>query len=199
MTDEQSAIGRRSKRKGKAYEARVAKLWSDFTGENFRRVPSSGGFNKFGGLVVATQIFTGDVFSNNPNFIFSVEAKNRQDISLTALLKNPPTATITSYWYQCVEDARNNKKKPIMFFKPNMYDDWICLDYNDLEFLGLSNSIRMDFKLYGDETILTVINRNERGKKTSKERKSVKLPNFSIMDWKEFIKHVKPANLFENT
>jgi hypothetical protein len=191
-----SQIGKRSKRKGKHYETRVAQLLTTFTNKSFRRVPCSGGFNKSGGLIVAKQIFTGDVFCDDPTFIFSVEAKNRADISLTALLKSPASASLTKYWFQCLEDATINHKLPILFFKPNVSDDWICLRTQELTILNLTKAIRMDFQLYNEPIELTIVLRDTNGKKIKTQKKIVSLPNFSIMDWNEFIKYVSPSALF---
>ena len=195
--ESQSTIGKRSKRKGKHYEARVAQLLTEFTNVKFRRVPvGSGGYNKTGGLVIAKHIFTGDVFSANPSFIFSVEAKNRKDISLTALLKSPESSSITKYWYQCIEDATNNNKYPILFFKPNISDDWVCLRTSDIQEFNLNKSIRIDLKLYYTSVSLKIIDRDMRGKKIKAEIKNIILPDFTIMDWHEFTKHVNPIKLF---
>lgn len=196
---DQSAVGKKSKRKGKTYEAHVASLLTQFTNTSFRRVPSSGGFNKTGGVVVATQIFTGDVFCDNPDFKFSVEAKNRKDISLTALLRDPTSAKLTKYWYQCVEDAKNNNRKPIMFFKPNTNYDWVCLTIEDSDKFGLkpeSSAIYLGIHVYSEAINLSVIIRDKKGKRIGKEKKNVIVPNFNILDWHELTKHVKPEWLF---
>lgn len=192
-----SAVGRRSKRKGKTYEARVASLLTEFTKVPFRRVPNSGGFNKSGGVVVAEQVFTGDVFCDNPAFRYSVEAKHRQDISLTALLKKPQTASLTSYWHQCLEDAQTHNKLPIMFFKPNISDDWVCLLLTDIERLNIKKIPRLEVLAYHGPMTLRVIERNARGKKLAIVEKQVDLPNYAILDWKELAAAASPELMFK--
>jgi hypothetical protein len=191
-----SAVGRRSKRKGKKYESRVASILSKFTGVNFRRVPMSGGFNKFGGVVVAEHVFSGDVLCDNKSFLYSVEAKNREDVSLTALLKNPESASLTKYWYQCCEDAAVNHRKPIMFFKPNVNDDWVAVCIYDVEALSLQNSSHIIVNIYHAPVMLSIINRDSKGKKLSKEVKEVNMQNFVVLEWNQFIKIVNPQALF---
>jgi len=193
---DRSKIGRSSKRKGKAYESRIAKLLNEFTNIGFRRVPMSGGFNKFGGVVIAEHVFTGDVLCDRDDFLYSVEAKNRKDISLTATLKNPHTSSLTKYWYQCCEDAENHNLKPMMFFKPNTTDDWVCLSVNDAKSLALENAKHLVLNIYHEEIDLKVTKRDDRGKKMTVNLEKVKLPNMFILDWKEFIKSVDPRCLF---
>lgn len=176
MTIDRSKVGRKSKRKGKKYESRVASILTKFTGAKFRRVPSSGGFNKTGGRVILEQVFSGDVLCEDRLFGFNVEAKNRKDISLTALLKNPKTASLTKYWRQCVEDAVSNNLKPMMFFKPNTNDDWVCLSISDAVSLDLLQSDHMKIEVF--------------------ERQG--LPNMIVLDWNEFTRKANPMDLFRN-
>ena len=173
---DKSKIGKKSKRKGKKYEARIAFILSEFTGMKFRRVPSSGGFNKTGGQVILENVFSGDVICEDRAFAFSVEAKNRKDISLTALLKNPKTASLTRYWKQCVDDSKASNLKPLMFFKPNVNDDWACLPIDVAISLGLAESNHLKVEVFKD----------------------IELPNMFIVDWHEFIKIVDPGRLFED-
>lgn len=193
-----SKIGRRSKRKGKRYESRVAKLLTDFTKVNFRKIPSSGGFNKFGGVVVAKHVFTGDVCCDNSSFKYSVEAKNRQDINIATIIKNPSTSPLSKYWYQCVEDANSNNKKPIMFFKPNNQSDFICISQKDDVYDKLKNSNHLCVNVYNSPVFMSVIARGSKGQKLGVSSKDVSLPNFIIIDWELFIKYVVPQDLFEN-
>lgn len=175
---DRSKIGRKSKRKGRKYESRVAHLLTEFTGVNFRRVPASGGFNKTGGVVVAQHVFSGDVICDDHRFLFSVEAKNRKDMSLTALLKSPTTAMFTKCWDQCLEDAKTNNCKPMMFFKPNMSDDWVCLREQEIDSVTLCEMRHIKLNVYTE---------------------SSQTPNPVIIDWNEFTKHVNANTLFKET
>jgi len=169
-----STIGKRSKRKGKKYESRVALILSELTGAKFRRIPCSGGFNKTGGSVILEHVFSGDVVCEDQQFAFSIEAKNRKDISLTALLKNPQTASITKYWKQCVDDARANGLMPMMFFKPNSADDWVCISIDDALNIGVHRSNHIELKTFN----------------------SIELPPMFVVEWHEFKRHIQPEKLF---
>lgn len=171
---DRSKVGKKSKRKGKKYESRVSSLLTNFTGVKFRRVPCSGGFNKTGGRVILEHIFSGDVICEDRQFRYSIEAKYRKDISLTALLKNPKTAALAKYWKQCVDDANSNKLKPMMFFKPNTNSDWVCLSIEDAKYVGLLKAKHMRLEVFND------------------------LPNILLVDWHEFIEFVNPESLFKD-
>jgi hypothetical protein len=192
---DRSKLGRSNKRKGKTFESRVAHILTEFTGVNFRRVPCSGGFNKFGGVVVAEHVFSGDVLCDSPHFDFSVEAKNRQDITLTALLKNPGTAPFTKYWYQCVADAAVNNRRPMMFFK-NAREDWVVITKHDAETLGVFNAPHLVFNVYQHPLVLSTIGRDASGKKLETKVADVVLPTPVMVHWPQFIKVVDPKGLF---
>jgi len=133
-------MGSKSKQKGNRYERRCAKLLAEFTGVNFRKVPASGGFNKFGGQVVAEHAFCGDIICDKKEFIFSVEAKNQKAFSFPAILKSPDTAAFTDWWEQCVTDALGVEKLPMLMFKPNTQDDFVALTQVGIEKLKIPNA-----------------------------------------------------------
>jgi hypothetical protein len=189
-----SAIGRKSKRKGKTYERRCAKLLTEFTGFGFRSVPSSGGFNKFGGVKIREELFCGDLICDSPDFKFCVEAKNREEFSFTTILKNAQTAAFTKWWYQCLEDAKTVKLLPILFFKPDYQADFIALDADGFVQCGLPKSIpTIVLKVYDEDITFKT---KDRKTKTNIEV-TTRLPNPIIINWKDFVKHSKPSNLFK--
>lgn len=176
-----SAIGKRSKRRGKTYERRTAKLLSEATGTNFRSTPGSGGFNKQGGVQIREELFCGDVIADNPNFAFCVEAKNRKSFSFTGILKNPETAAFTSWWYQCCSDATAVNMLPIMFFKPDNQADFIAVDKSGMDQLKAWDLDHFVLQLY-DEKLLTFKIKNRTTKKT--EIVKCRLPVPYILNWK---------------
>jgi hypothetical protein len=166
-------MGAKSKQKGNRYERRCAKLLSEFTGINFRKVPASGGFNKFGGQVVAEHVFSGDVICDKKEFLFSVEAKNQKTFSFVAMLKSPDTAKFTEWWRQCVEDAAKVDKLPMLIFKPDTQEDLIALTQKGVERLGLlCGTPHFTLKIYKE------------------------LPTPKIFRWKTLISVANPDNMF---
>jgi len=197
MTD-WSSIGRRSKRRGKTYERRCAKILMDFTSTNFRSTPASGGFNKQGGVVIREELFCGDLICDNPDFRYCIEAKNREDFSFVALLKNPSTASFTKWWYQCVMDARLVKLKPLMFFKPNNRDDFVVMTLGEWDrYYAHEDCSYFEINCYNKPLTFTVEEKNSKGKKVKKEI-TKKLPSVVMVDWKQFVRYHKPEQMFYN-
>jgi hypothetical protein len=120
-------MGAKSKQKGNRYERRCVKLLAEFTGAKFRRIPSSGAFNKFGGAKVAEHVFSGDVIADKKDFRFSVESKSQKKFSFVAMLKGPETCVFTDWWKQCVDDAKTIDRLPILMFKPDTQEDFVAL------------------------------------------------------------------------
>lgn len=178
---DRSAVGRRSKRKGKTYERRTAKLLSEATEVGFRKTPGSGGFNKQGGVQIREELFCGDVICDQPNFAFCVEAKNRKSFSFVGILKNPHTAAFTSWWYQCCQDAGEVDLLPILFFKPDNQADFIALTKKGMDKLGLWNDDYMVLQLYEDK-LLTFKIKDRWSKKTTEVECELPVPY--ILNWK---------------
>lgn len=194
-----SAIGRRSKRKGKTYERKVAGLLQSFTNANFRKVPSSGGFNKQG-AVVREESFCGDVICDRPDFKFCIEAKNRETFSFQALLNNPNTAAFSEWWYQCIEDAKSVDLLPILFFKPEIGEDLVALTGAGLEALDIRAGLPMfRIDVYAQPVSITQLVKVKGQKKKSKIVIEAQLPTPFVISWKTLIKHTRPEAFFRGT
>ena len=165
----------KSSAKGYRYETRVKNLLTEFTGVDFRRTPNSGGWNKTGGAVIREESFVGDVISNNSRFKFSVEAKaHYEDFSFTAILVNPNKCLFTSWWEQCVEDAKKHSLLPLLFFKPNKTDDWIAIDNSGILVLGNILDIpNIEINIYNS------------------------LPTPTIFRWKNIIENINSSKMFK--
>lgn len=117
MTKTKSQIGRMSKRKGNRFERNLAKIFSNWAGEPFRKVPTSGAFPKQGELGVAARtVLAGDLIAP-PWFPFSVEAKNHKDYRLDDMLLEPGKYKIQEWWKQCCDDAESCGLKPLLVIK----------------------------------------------------------------------------------
>ena len=166
-------MGAKSKQKGNRYERRCAKLLSEFTGVNFRKVPASGGFNKFGGQVVAEHAFSGDVICDKKEFMFSVEAKSQKAFSFVAMLKSPETAKFTEWWKQCVEDAKRVAKLPMLIFKPDSQEDFVAISEMGTIRLDIPSQVpRFSIETYND------------------------LPTPKIFRWKTLEAEINPEKMF---
>lgn len=100
--------------KGKGFENHCCKLFSTWWGGRFKRVPSSGGWDK--------TVVTGDIFAVrfdgqvDQSFIFSVESKKQEKWQLRHLfeLEDSP---IMKWWQQCCNDCPDDKHPLLMFTK----------------------------------------------------------------------------------
>jgi hypothetical protein len=167
-------MGAKSKQKGNRYERRCAKLLHEFTGVNFRKVPASGGFNKFGGQVVAEHAFSGDVICDRKDFLFSVEAKSQKVFSFVAMLKNPSKCAFTDWWKQCVDDAKKVSKFPMLIFKPDTTEDFVALTTEGYFCLGLVGVPCMHIDIYDGTDI----------------------PAPKILRWKTLVQETGPEKMF---
>lgn len=124
--EEMSRVGKSNVRRGKTLERRVANLFSEWTGETFRRRRVEGRDS-----LTIERDSTADVISVSKESIFSIEVKNASGFSLEALLASPKTAKITTWWHQATYDASLMTKLlkksiyPFLFFKPLPGYDWV--------------------------------------------------------------------------
>lgn len=193
-----SEVGRRSKRRGKTYERRVSDILTEFTKVGFRRVPNSGGWNKAGGVKIREELFCGDVICDRPDFRFCVEAKNRESFTFESILKNPATAPFTSWWYQCLQDAKSVGLAPMMFFKPDhqadcaVFDatDWLNFDFNTIPPHFMINAYHFPIPI-----TLKITHRKGRTKEVE-QVEIASLPTPVIVDWKAFTATCNPSQMF---
>ena len=71
-------IGKANKKKGSNYERKIANIMSKYTGQRWKRTPYSGAGH-----------ISGDVFCLDFEFPYVIELKNRRDLSLLKVFKNP--------------------------------------------------------------------------------------------------------------
>lgn len=192
---DRSAVGKRSKRKGKTYERRTAKLLTEASGAKFRKTPGSGGFNKQGGVQIREEMFCGDVICDQSDFAFCVESKNRKSFSFVGILKNPDTAAFTSWWYQCCQDAGEVDLLPILFFKPDNQADFIALDKRGMDKLQAWHLEHFTLSLY-EERLMTFKVKDRWSKKT--EEVECKLPVPYILNWKVVKEEVPSDHWFRS-
>lgn len=74
-----SQLGKYSRNKGASYERDIARKLSKLTGQTWRRTPQSG-----------ANCIAGDVHRLSPSsFPYTIELKNREDIKLDKIFRNP--------------------------------------------------------------------------------------------------------------
>lgn len=159
MTD-WSKVGKKSRRKGGEYERKICHFLTDITGVKFKRSPRSGALLREGRI---SGIYISGDLTSDRDFVFSIECKNRDNISIESALKNPQTAELTKSWHQCVYDAFIASKMPLLFFYVrSVRSDFMVVDNNGLSLLFPDLSNQPVIHIRGlDEPVTHVIDNKE--------------------------------------
>lgn len=111
-----------SKAKGSDYERKIAKLLSDWFGEEFHRVPASGGLRWGTDNRVVGDITT----SPDSKFPFTVECKKREGWDFEQVLKG--TGEVEQWWEQSSRDGERASLLPIVIFSKNFAPNYLMME-----------------------------------------------------------------------
>lgn len=201
---EMSRIGKSNVRRGKTHERRIAKLLTEWTGEEFRRRRVEGRESN-----VIDRESTADVIPANKKIIFSIEAKCGEPTNLDGLLANPLTNKFTVWWHQTCYDAvllskaLNKQIWPMLFFKPHPNSDWVAIAKEPFDSKVIRPNSEISHTSFWINS-LTIDMYNIIGPITHNVSKSKKNPVMLglqlhpcyIMRWKDFADNVNPASIF---
>lgn len=197
MTDH-SRIGKSNVRKGKTLERRVARLFTDYTGTEFRRRRVEGRDS-----TTIERESTADVIPVRGDCIFSIEVKSGQFGSIDALLSNPTNTMLTKWWHQACYDANlmtatfSKPYFPFMFFKFNRNSDWVALGIRAIEHLKFSNAAVPFFDFTHFMHIGPVThNISHTDNKKNEVKVSIELDGIRFLRWEDFIRAVDPKSIF---
>lgn len=114
-----------SKQKGNSFELKVAKILTDWSGEEFHRTPMSGALHWSNDKRVVSDI----VPPNNMEFPFSIECKNQENPwDFDSIIKK--TSVLWKHWEQAESDAMSEGLVPMLIFTRNYRDDYIAIPEN---------------------------------------------------------------------
>lgn len=99
--------GKSSRNKGLAFERRMARVFSSWSGLKVVRTPLSGAMSE----ITKSDLFCKDTFP------FFIECKKRKSIKLTSLLTR--TGDIVGWWVKTYSNALKESKYPILIFSEN--------------------------------------------------------------------------------
>ena len=120
-----------SKSKGKRGENGAAKLLEQWWGGHFCRTPDSGAFmtTHTKQILGSGNDISGDLICPE-DFPFCVEVKRRKVIDLFKCIRSYNDADddhLASWWAQTVRDAKRTEKVPLLMFKEDRKQWYICL------------------------------------------------------------------------
>ena len=122
MTERKKGIN--SKAKGSKYERAIARALGDWYGEEFHRVPQSGGLRWGTDTRVA-----GDITTHiDSTFPFTVECKKREEWNLEQLLKG--TGDVEGWWQQSLKDSKRVNLLPMLIFAKNFSPDYVMIQFD---------------------------------------------------------------------
>lgn len=114
-------------RKGSAFELKVSKILSKWTGEHAMRVPSSGANHQQKGEIRMIGDITFPVGSSNS---FNYECKNHESMQVKSVLMN--NGNMPSFWEQATSDSRRVQGKllsPMLVFNISHDSIYIVVPY----------------------------------------------------------------------
>lgn len=207
-------IGRSNVRSSKVYERRVKNLLTEWTGKEFRRRRVEGR-----GDDVKVVEGVADVIPVEGEIHFAIEAKKEKDFSLDALMASPETAVFTKWWHQCCYDAKllseksNEKKLPMLFFKPipnwdwvavaqSAFDEAVLLPHPDVTYDVVYRSARANVWfptiLFDAYAYLGKIEKNIAHSSKNKVMYPLELEPCYLCRWRDFATNVDPSSIFCN-
>lgn len=167
------------KQKGNSHERNVAKLLSEWSGEQFIRTPGSGAMHNVHDRRVVSDIVAPESLRDFP---FSIECKNTEiSWELNTFLEG--TGDFWSHWNQSLSDAEREDMLPMLVFTKNYRGIYMAIRLCEYRALGIfphsysiiiredTSIVIMDFKEF-----LSIITVEDLMKKLSSvDRKPVSL------------------------
>lgn len=110
----------KSKAKGSAFEAKIARKFTEAFGKEFKRVPLSG----------AIEYLKSDIFvpSDTAWFPYILECKHYKEVKWNGFL-TAKSSDIYKFWEQASNDAVKMDKKPLLVFRWDRSKDFVA--YSD--------------------------------------------------------------------
>lgn len=144
-----------SKAKGSKNERDLAKVFKDWTGFEFTRVPSSGGLrwkrtlDTTGDIMVAEEAHIFD-------FPFSIETKFYKEVNPWKILRGQQS-DLDKFMEQAKADADRSGKLPLVFFRFNgmpKYTWFVIMLYEDFEELSSEIFCEFGFMNFNQEYVI---------------------------------------------
>ncbi len=138
-----------SKAKGNSQELKISKILTENLHPlNFKRVPSSGALLGGSNSVLAenfneesANVVVGDIFCTNNKVRFVIESKSyKEPIKFYELLKD--NCQVYGWYQEAAFDCEKFENRlPLLIFKYNRTDDFVCISHNLVKNLVSSSKL----------------------------------------------------------
>jgi len=160
-TSTRSKAGKKAKRKGGAFERKIAKSLSNFWGATFHRTPASGGSPLKGDYNMA-----GDLCTSDADWKFHVECKNQEALAKLHTIFTSRKSAVWKWWKQTTEECPADQV-PLLVFTKNRIPEfcmipeyfWESVEWGRPSSLESNSYIRV-----GDVVVITLNRFLEMGK-----------------------------------
>jgi len=112
-----------SRDKGQRAEYQVRDLLRKATGQNWERVPGSGGFGAQHQL--KGDIYLPDKYNGGNKATYCIEVKHYADDVVNSNLLRPAKQQLQKFWEQTLREAEELNKIPLLVFKKDR-GKWLC-------------------------------------------------------------------------
>lgn len=136
-----------SKNKGSEFERKVAKMLTEWSGQEYHRTPMSGALHwKNDKRVVSDIVPPQDLVDRG--WPFSLECKKVEDAQweFSAFIEGT-SMTLKDHWKQCYEDAQREQMIPLLIFSKNRRDTFVMMEHSVFENLGINPENHVNFVL----------------------------------------------------
>jgi len=193
MAKNRSNIGRSNVRSGKRLENRYANLWTEWTGETFRRRRVEGR-----GVAVSSVEGVADIICVSKNLKFAIESKKTAGFSFMATPFNFSSLFWKQWWSQVSIDTfvlnlRSDEHEyfPFIHFKPTPNHDFVGFYKSSLDHLELKG------KMSGYEIFPNFDSFQAKAEVDGEiHTLQVESKGIFITSWKDFTKIVVPESVF---
>ena len=137
-----------SKQKGKEFERKVAKMLTEWSGQEFNRTPQSGALHWNNDKRVVSDIVSPQTLTDWP---FSIECKKVEyPWEFSTIIEG--TSLFWEHWQQCWDDSQREQLRPLLVFCKNYRDTFAVITYQDFEKINVTfesfiRVTRQDFDL----------------------------------------------------
>jgi hypothetical protein len=123
------------KAKGNEFELKVAKILSEWSGQQFHRTPASGALHWSNDKRVISDIVPPETLKDWP---FSIECKKVEGANweFSALIEGT-SQTLKEHWKQACEDADREDMIPLLVFSKNFHDIYVMMKWCTFVKLGI--------------------------------------------------------------